>query len=683
MSLMSMSKGEAAAVPDLQERYRAEILREAAAICRGELATDPTPLPKRQAELLHLLGLLMTKNASAGAGASGSTDFAVACLTRAATLAADNATYITDLGDILTRRGRSAEAVGILLRAAALAATDVRAWRGLGRALAQQRRWDEAVLVYEEALRLDPAHARTHIELGDARRSRSGGHAAVAWGEAFSHYQRAVSLDPEDAEAHRRLGQAHLARAAWAAALDAFRRGLALRPRDVELTTDIADTLLRSGSIVEAVQTLRDALNIAPKHVRACQLLACALELLGRRAEATEAWLGLGVALDAHDQLEDAAATYRKVIARKPECVRALNKLGWVLLKLAKPEEAVRCFESVLALDSGHEAVHRRLGCAALMANDEPRGWQEWGWNNGLRGQRRFEQPMWDGAPLHGRTILVWAEFALGDTLQCLRYLPLLKDLGARVVVECQATLLPLVQRMPCVDQAVASNAPLPPFDVHAPLFSLPGAFQTSRLGAGVPYLTVGEDIIAAWRERLRASEGSGHGHAPRATRKASPIRTIGIAWSGSPTGSNARFRFTTLSSFAPLADVPDVRFISLQLGPRAIDLLAPPPGLRVETLLNETCTGADTAALMMNLDLIITIDSMVAHLAGALARPVWTVTWLAPAWWLWQNDGDRSLWYPTMRLFQQKRTGDWADVFARVRAELETAAHPPLQSSS
>jgi tetratricopeptide (TPR) repeat protein len=672
MSLMSMSKSEAALAQDLQQRYRAEILREAVAICRGELATDPKPLRERQAELSHLLGLLMAKNATEGA--SGSIDLAVACLTRAATLASDNATYLTDLGDILTRRQRSGEAVGILLRATALAVTDVRAWRGLGRAFAQQRRWDEAVLVYEEALRLSPAHARTHIELGDALRSRSRGHAAVAWAEAFSHYERAVSLDPEDAEAHRRLGQAHLARAAWAAALDAFRRGLALRPRDVELLTDIGDTLLRAGSMVEAVQTLREALNIAPKHVCACQLLACAWELLGRRAEATEAWLGLGVAFDAHDQLEDAAATYRKVIARKPDCVRALNKLGWVLLKLAKPQEAVRCFESVLALDSGHEAVHKRLGCAALMANDEPRGWQEWGWNNGLRGQRRFEQPMWDGTALHGRTILAWADFALGDTIQCLRYLPPFKDFGARVIVECQATLMPLVRRMPCVDEVVACGAPLPSFDVHAPLFSLPAVFQTRRIGAGVPYLTVGADLIAAWRERLGTAQASGHRHASRANRTVRPIRTIGIAWSGSPTGSHARFRFTTLSSFAPLAGLPGVRFISLQLGPRAIDLLAPPPGLRVETLLDETCTGADTAALMMNLDLIITIDSMVAHLAGALARPVWTVTWLSPAWWLWQNDGDRSLWYPTMRLFQQKGAGDWPEVFARVRAALESS---------
>src|SRR5262249_46625957 len=217
---------------------------------------------------------------------------------------------------------------------------------------------------------------------------------------------------------------------------------------------------------------------------------------------------------------------------------------------------------------------------------------------------------------------------------------------------------------------------------VHGPLFSLRAAFQTKRLGAGVPYLTVGEDLVAIWRERLLASAqdsvrgsasgsadsvcGSGSGGAGSRAR-----RTIGIAWSGSPTGSNARFRFTTLSSFAPLAGLPDTRFISLQLGPRAVDLLAPPPGLHVETLLDESCTAADTAALMMNLDLIVTIDSMVAHLAGALARPVWTVTWLSPAWWLWHTQDDHSLWYPTMRLFQQKRAGDWTDVLTRVRAAL------------
>jgi tetratricopeptide (TPR) repeat protein len=464
--------------------------------------------------------------------------------------------------------------------------------------------------------------------------------------------------------------------------------GRALNPDQL---TDAGDALLRSGSIAVAVRALRDALNISPKHVRACQLLACALELLGRRAEAIEAWLGLGVALEAHGQFEQAAAIYRKVIERKPDCARAMNKLGWVYLKIAKPQEAVRCFEAVLAIDGENGQVHKRLGCAALMANDEPRGWQEWGWNNGLRGQHRFEQPMWDGGPLHGRTILAWAEFALGDSIQCLRYLPLLKELGARVVVECQATLAPLVQRMPCVDEAVASNAPLPAFDVHAPLFSLPAAFQAQRLGAGLPYLTVGDDLVAVWRERLLASAhpglgsssgggsgsglGGGLGSSSGGT-GGTRCRTIGIAWSGSPTGSNARFRFTTLSSFAPLAGLPDTRFISLQLGPRAADLLTPPPGLHVETLLDESCTAADTAALMMNLDLIVSIDSMVAHLAGALARPVWCVTWLSPAWWLWHTEREHSLWYPTMRLFQQKRAGDWAEVLTRVRTALESLPH-------
>ncbi len=452
------------------------------------------------------------------------------------------------------------------------------------------------------------------------------------------------------------------------------------RTRDVDVLAENSDALLRSGEVARAVQTLRDALNIAPTHVRACQLLACALELLGRRNDATEAWLGLGVALDAHDQFEDAAATYRHVLARRPDCLRALSKLGWVLLKLAKPQEAVRCFERALALDNDNGQLHKRLGCAALMAGDEARGWEEWGWDNYLRVPHRFEQPMWDRseASLHGRTILAWSEFALGDTIQCLRYLPLLKSLGARIIVECQATLVPLVRRMPCVDEAVASNAPLPAFDIHAPLFSLPGAFQAARLGAGVPYLSADPDLIETWRQRLglAASSTTGAGKPDSGSDSDSDSgkpRTIGLAWAGSPTGSNTRFRHTTLSSLAPLAGLPKVRFFNLQLGPRAKDLLAPPPGLHVEPCLDESCTAADTAAVMMNLDLIISIDSMVAHLAGALARPVWCTTWFSPAWWLWHTDGDTSLWYPTMRLFQQKRAGDWADVFARVRATLES----------
>jgi hypothetical protein len=207
------------------------------------------------------------------------------------------------------------------------------------------------------------------------------------------------------------------------------------------------------------------------------------------------------------------------------------------------------------------------------------------------------------------------------------------------------------------VTDVVASGAPLPRFDIHAPLFSLAPTFQHQRLGAGVPYFDVSDDLIAAWQQRLSPTPGQ---------------RTIGLAWAGSPTGSNARYRHTSLSSFAPLAGVTNARYISLQLGPRATDLLTPPPGLQIEPLLDDTCTAADTAALMMSLDLVISIDSMVAHLAGALARPVWCVTWLSPAWWLWHSKDGHSLWYPTMRLFQQVRAGDWHDVLSRVRAALE-----------
>jgi hypothetical protein len=219
---------------------------------------------------------------------------------------------------------------------------------------------------------------------------------------------------------------------------------------------------------------------------------------------------------------------------------------------------------------------------------------------------------------------------------------------------------------MACVDLVVASDAPLPAFDLHAPMFSLAPAFQANRLGAGVPYLTVGDDLVATWRTRLDESAQAA-GRSAGMTR-----RTIGLVWSGSPVGSHTHHRFTRLSSFAPLAGLPDTRFISLQLGPRAADLLTPPPGLHVETLLDESCTAADTAALLMDLDLVITVDSMVAHLAGALGRPVWTVTWISPAWWLWQVDGDRSLWYPTMRLFRQTRLGDWPEVLKRLRTGLE-----------
>jgi hypothetical protein len=321
-------------------------------------------------------------------------------------------------------------------------------------------------------------------------------------------------------------------------------------------------------------------------------------------------------------------------------------------------QDAIRQFEVALTIDPQHTIAHMELGRAYCTVGDFQRGWEEFAWfchPHDLKA-RYFEQPLWDGSPLDGRIILLWMGHALGENVQFVRYVSAVNALDATVIVECHPRLVDLVQRMPGVAAAIMRGAPLPQFDVHAPFQWLPVLFERRRQPppTAAPYLSVDVGLVQHWRERLQPN-----GHL-----------TVGLSWSGTLGHIAASQRFTSLRTFAPLSYLRDVRFVSLQMGPQALELLAPPTGLQVEYLQDDSCSVADTAALMESLDLIISVDTMVAHLAGALGRPVWT---LLPhiADWRWMEGVDRSPWYPTMRLFRQPSPGDWTALIKTVRQAL------------
>jgi tetratricopeptide (TPR) repeat protein len=618
--------------------YEPHIFKRAELLCERRLTAQDS-----QADLLHLRGLLAAR--------SKKDDFAIACLRRATELEATNAEYWSDLGDVLSHARRGEEAVQAYHSAIGLASESGDLYCRLAQTLVMLRRLPEALAQYQEALRRDPTNARTHTAIGDLLRMQN------RWQDASVYYQQAVELDGEDPDTHRRLGSLHMHRKEWDLALACFRRGLVLHPSNIELHVDVGEALLKGGAFQEAWGALRTAWAIGPKHVRACRLLVKVCERLGLVDDSANAWCRLAEALEAEHRLPQAVRAYRKAIARRPDC-RTLENLGQLHLILAQPEEAQRCFLAALALDRDAPFAHARLGWASLQLGDYAKGWEEYVWIHALSQRRTFAQPAWDGSPLAGRTILLWADLALGDAVQHARYFPTIKALGARVIVECHSDLVTTLAGVAGVDEVVARGAPLPPFDVHAPFLWLPRLFHQSceSIPASVPYLTVPESLRAHWRERLGPSDG----------------RVIGIVWASDPTHWQTRFRAASLAAFQPLGRVPHLRIVSLQWGAHANELVAPPEGLRVERLLDDTCTIADTAALMLNLDLVVTVDTMPAHLAGALAKPVWLLAASrAPAWWL-SRDGDRSSWYPTMRVFRQRRAGDWPDVLERVRAALE-----------
>jgi hypothetical protein len=325
-------------------------------------------------------------------------------------------------------------------------------------------------------------------------------------------------------------------------------------------------------------------------------------------------------------------------------------------MRLGTPSRALGFLRSTIACEPDHAPGHFNLGFASALLGDLARGWTEFHWYSLHRPRRYFEQPFWRGEETDA-TVLVWADQALGDAIQYVRYVPLVARRTARVILQCSERLAPLLARVEGVARVIGLDAPLPAFDAQVPLSYLPEIFQTRLdiVPSHVPYLAVDPALIDEWAQRLGPRKG---------------VR-VGLVWGGDPSRNNAHVRFAPLSAFAPLAGVRGVRFISLQQGTPAVDLMCPPRGLWIEAYPEESRSIADSAALILNLDLLITVDTMTAHLAGALGKPVWTLLARTPDW-RWHLDTEVSPWYPTMRLFRQVHDGDWASLLALTRAALD-----------
>jgi len=333
--------------------------------------------------------------------------------------------------------------------------------------------------------------------------------------------------------------------------------------------------------------------------------------------------------------------------------------LGVALHNLGQFEEAKECYRHAAALDPNDIATHTNLAFVKLVLGD---------WEGGLRDsekrlenlqqyRRTWEAPRWDGSDPKGKTIVIAAEQGIGDTINFVRYASLLADRGAKVIVETQESLVSLLRRVPGVSDAVPQFSQLPKYDAYIPIPSLPFAFGTTpqNVPANIPYITPDSDRARKWKDRLAQS---------------GPEFKVGLVWGGSPNNRADVYRSVLLAELAPLAQVQGVRFISLQKGRQASQLLSPPPGMQITDMGPELETFEDTAALIANLDLLIAVDTSIVHLAGAMGRPVWTLIAFSPDW-RWLLNRSDTPWYPTMRLFRQPSFGDWSSVMQTVASEL------------
>ncbi len=459
--------------------------------------------------------------------------------------------------------------------------------------------------------------------------------------EAIAAYQMAIQLNPNGADTFMNLGDALKDRGRLDEAIDAFRAAVRLKPDVAKAHNQLGTALYGRRRLDEAIATYRTVVRLKPDHAAAHS--------------------NLGIALCDAGQLDEAIAECRTAIRLKSDLAEAHSNLGNALGDHGRLDEAISAYRDAIALKGDLAGAHWNLGTALLMKGDYAQGWPEYEWRwkvKELPSPRDVPQPLWDGGDLAGRTILLRHEQGFGDTIQFLRYVPLVIQRGGKVIVECQQDLWRLLQSNAREWQVVAEGESLPAFDVHCPLGSLPLAFGTTLqdIPAEVPYLSADDAAAARWRDRLGGDSGA---------------LNVGLVWAGNPAFRGDRLRSPReLSLYSPLAAVKNVRFFSLQKGEAAKQAAHPPAGMNLTDWTSDFGDFADTAALIANLDLVISSDTAVAHLAGAMGKPVWVILPLSPDW-RWMLDRSDNPWYPTMRLFRQTKVGQWTDVIEQVAGAL------------
>ena len=460
--------------------------------------------------------------------------------------------------------------------------------------------------------------------------------------EAEAAYRKALSISPRHPDALHLLGMAAFQRGQGEAAVDLIGRAIAEKPQIAMYHYNRGNVLSELGRLGEAI----DSYNVARQ----------------RKPDFPDLYTGLGLALRAANRLEEAEDSLREAVRRDPGDASLHCNLASLLSDRGRLDDAEAALREAMRLAPDSAEYPFNLGMTQLLAGRLQEGFATYQarWNVPPMVPRGFKQPLWQGEPLDGRVLLVHAEQGLGDTLQFCRYMALFHP-DDQVILEAQRPLIRLLGSLPGVKTIVAGGDPLPNFDVHCPLLTLPVAFgtQLATIPATIPYLRPDPADVARWRERLAGAVG---------------LR-VGLVWAGKPDLQEVdRKRSLRFEQVEPILDLEGITFVSLQKGPAAEKQLAESAfASSVRDWTAELGDFADTAALIDMLDLVIGVDTSVIHLAGALGKPVWLLNRFNTCW-RWLLDRDDSPWYPTLRQFRQTQPGDWAGVFAQVRVALTEA---------
>lgn len=542
--------------------------------------------------------------------------------------------FHNQLGIAMMRKANPARAEQAFSRALALDQGYAEAYGNRGAALHALGRFDDAIDCYRSALLHQPDFLQALFNMGNTYRSLG------RFDEAGACYTRSLELKPDLVPAHLCLGEI-------AKELKRFDQARVHYDQALSIDSSCLDAMQGLAETYQAEENFEGA--ISAYHT-----------VLDRKPDWAAGWNLLGTAYHSLERLDEAESCYRQALTMLPDQSVVLNNLGVALIAQGRLDDAILVLRHLVDVHPDYAEGHWNLSAALLAAGQYQEGWREFEWRFKKTNpvpERGFAQPRWDGSPLRGKTILLHAEQGFGDTIQFLRYVPLVLQRGGRVIVECQVPALTrLLHSIDATVQVIVAGDTLPGFDCHLPMMSLPLVFGTTleTIPSRVPYLTAEPADVEVWRRRL----------GPR-----SKLR-VGLVWFAKQNQVLNRKRSCPLQLFAPLLAVAGAEFYTLQIGLGAEQIHDLRSEVKIIDLTHHIKDFADTAAFMANLDLIITIDTAAAHLAGALGVPTWVVL-PHVAEWRWLSQTERSPWYPTMRLFRQPSRGDWPALMQSLAAVL------------
>ena len=664
--------------------FRQGKIGEAETLCKEAIESD-----EHCAQAWHLLGLVdfnLKRN-----------DEAVEHLTKSIELQADWAESHGDWGCVFTRLGRDAQAVACFERSVQLDQRYHGGWFNLGILHRRAGRLKDARQAAEKAIELKPDWVQAHYSLGcilgdselhdqaaecyrrvlnikpDWTTARYNLGCALMlldrMGEAIDNFQlvlqqkddyikawvsmgkamagakrtpeaaaaisRAIALDDNYADAHYQFGKLAAACGKLDEAAVSLGRAAEIDAQNPEFQNELGVVLAKLGRSDQAVAAYRRAIELKPNYVSAC--------------------FSLAEEFKSQNKFDAAIAVYKKMMTPLPKSMDLLHNIGYSLDALGASNDAVEAFDKVLATEPDHAEAHTSRAMIMLKTTGYRQGWDEFEWRLKSRSKmnvpRSFTQPRWDGRQLDGERILLYGEKVFGDTFQFLRYVPLVVARGGKVVLETQDRVSRLLYGFPAAEEVISTGYALPQFDYHCPLVSLPGVFKTTAdtVPCDIPYINARQADVQSWADRLGEKKNF----------------RVGIVWAGSPNTPTDATRSAPISCLAPLTTIPGASLYSLQVGGRAGELSQLPAGA-INDLSPQLQDFTDAAAAISQMDLVISVDTAAAHLAGAMGKDVWLLLPFVGDW-RWLIDRDDSPWYPTMRIFRQQTPGDWDELIQRV----------------